>query len=173
VLRCGTGILPVNHTGGTPVLRYSLDVLPSMPVRSEVGAGDTVVAIILTCVEDLVFLSKIEQTARLLNVAVRRMDLSGGSPIKADEQARAVILDLNHRSNSPLEFVRRWKSDAATKDIPILGFVSHVQTDLITAAREAGCDIVLARSAFTQQLPRLLERLAGSRPFDTATPASG
>jgi CheY-like chemotaxis protein len=130
-------------------------------------------AIILTVVEDLVFLSKIEQTARLLNLAVRRMDPSEGSCVKADEQPRAVILDLNHRSIHPLELVRKWKCDAATKDIPILGFVSHVQTDLITAAREAGCDIVLARSAFTQQLPQLLERLAGLRTFDSATPAGG
>jgi hypothetical protein len=45
--------------------------------------------------------------------------------------------------------------------VQVMGFLSHVQTDLAAAAHEAGCDFVLARSAFAQQLPQLLVKLAG------------
>ncbi len=82
----------------------------------------------------------------------------------ASQLPQAVILDLNHRSIPALDIVRNLKSDTRTKGVLVLGFVSHVQTDLIAAAREAGCDMVLARSAFSQQLPQLLRRLAGLEP---------
>jgi hypothetical protein len=44
------------------------------------------------------------------------------------------------------------KSDEATREISTVGFLSHVQKDLAVAAREAGCDRVVARSAFTKDL---------------------
>lgn len=125
-------------------------------------AGDTVAATILTVVEDLLFLSKIQQTASVLDLDVRPMDLSTGAEARTDDLPQAIILDLNHRSISALELVRNLKAHAATTGIPIVGFASHVQADLISAARAAGCDIVLARSAFTRQLPQLLARLQGS-----------
>jgi hypothetical protein len=39
---------------------------------------------------------------------------------------------------------------------PTVGFGSHVDTDLLAAARAAGCDQVLARSAFFGRLHSLL-----------------
>jgi hypothetical protein len=41
-----------------------------------------------------------------------------------------------------------------------LGFYSHVQHELKLAAVEAGCDRILARSAFTAQLPDILRPYA-------------
>jgi DNA-binding NarL/FixJ family response regulator len=124
-------------------------------------------ATILAAVEDLFFLSKIQETAKRLGIAVALAD-----PRKLREQlvgtpARAVILDLNHRSGVAVEALRALKSDSATAGTPVLGFLSHVQTDLAAAARDAGCDILLARSAFSQQLPQLLEKLAGNEPAPT------
>jgi hypothetical protein len=46
--------------------------------------------------------------------------------------------------------------------VPTLGFVSHVDTATIQAARLAGVGSVLARSAFVEQLPQLLADSAGS-----------
>ncbi|MGO9269901.1 MAG: response regulator [Terriglobia bacterium] len=114
---------------------------------------------ILAAVDDLFFLGKIQQTAKLLGIRVGAAD-----PRKLREEiARtpvcAVLLDLNHRSGAAVEALRTLKSDPATAGVPVLGFLSHVQTDLAAAARSAGCDIVLARSAFSQQLPQLLEKL--------------
>jgi len=50
------------------------------------------------------------------------------------------------------------KSDEHTKGINLLAYVSHVQGDLKLQAQEAGCNMVLARSAFSQNLPQILKR---------------
>jgi len=54
------------------------------------------------------------------------------------------------------------KGDPALASIPTVGFVSHVQTDLIERARQSGMDEVMARSAFTNELAEILQRDAGS-----------
>lgn len=116
---------------------------------------------ILVAVEDLIFLSKIQQAARLLDLAVEPVDLGEVEARVAQPPVHAVILDLNHRSGAAVEILRVLKANPATRHIEIAGFLSHVQGDLAAAARAAGCDWVLARSAFSRQLPQLLCRLAG------------
>jgi CheY-like chemotaxis protein len=120
------------------------------------------VAEILVVVDDLLFLSKIQQTAKLLGASVEAVD-----PAKLEERmalraVRAVILDLNHRSGSAVEVLRALKSNRTTAGTPVVAFLSHVQTELASAARAAGCDVLLARSAFTRELPQLLEKYAGT-----------
>jgi hypothetical protein len=67
-----------------------------------------------------------------------------------------VVFDLNNPRTDPLGTVAAMKSDAALSSIRTVGFVSHVQTDLIEAARSAGVGEVLARSAFTARLADIL-----------------
>ena len=69
-----------------------------------------------------------------------------------------IILDLNCTSLDPLKLIEHLKSTTALRGITLIGFVSHVQAELIQKAREAGCDIVLARSAFSKNLPQILKR---------------
>jgi PleD family two-component response regulator len=69
-----------------------------------------------------------------------------------------VILDLNNARIDPLGIVAAMKADPALADVPTIGYASHVQTDVIEAARRAGVGEVLARSAFTQKLPEILAR---------------
>lgn len=105
------------------------------------------------------FTSKIKAAADQLGVPIAFARSSSGAI--AEMRARApvlVILDLNNRRVDPIGTVTAIKADPALAGVPTLGFVSHVQTDLIEAARAAGVDEVLARSAFTQQLPEILAR---------------
>jgi hypothetical protein len=44
----------------------------------------------------------------------------------------------------------------------VIGFLSHVQGELKQKAHETGCDMVLARSAFSQNLPQILKRHSGA-----------
>src|SRR6266540_5470228 len=114
---------------------------------------------ILAIVDDLMFTSKIKTTASQLGVAVtfaRSRDGALGEMKKAAPSL--VILDLNSARTDPLGTVAAMKSDPALAAIPTLGFVSHVQTDVIDAARQAGVSEILARSAFTAQLPDILKR---------------
>jgi DNA-binding NarL/FixJ family response regulator len=114
---------------------------------------------ILIIVDDLLFASKISETASRLRVAVEAASMDRLRSRLGEIRPNAVIIDLNHRSGRAVEAVRALKADRAWSGT-VCGFVSHVQSNLIEAAREAGCDLVLARSAFAQDLPQLLARLA-------------
>jgi CheY-like chemotaxis protein len=103
------------------------------------------------------FTSKIKTTASQLGVPVA----FARSPAAALDAMRKdaptlVILDLNSMRTDPLGTVAAMKADLALASIPTIGFVSHVQADLIDAARRAGVGEVLARSAFTMRLPEIL-----------------
>lgn len=88
--------------------------------------------------------------------------------VKSHEQALAeakhkpavMILDLNNTAAEPLDIIAALKTDQDTSKISLVGFVSHVQADLKRAAQEKGCDVVIARSAFSQNLPTILRRYA-------------
>ena len=117
---------------------------------------------ILAAVEDLLFRSKISETATSLGIEAafprdprRLLEALRGSP------PDLLVLDLNAARFEPLALLRTVKSDEATRNVGTVGFLSHVQKDLAVAAREAGCDRVVARSAFTRELPKIL---AGSTP---------
>lgn len=117
---------------------------------------------ILVAVEDLIFLSKIRQTARQTGVVIEVVDILKLKERILASSACAIIVDLNHRSGKAVEVARSVKSDPATCQVRVLGFLSHVQTDLARDARLAGLDLVMARSAFSERLPELLRRLAQS-----------
>ncbi len=106
---------------------------------------------------DLFFSAKINDAAKALGrsaefikdkqVALQKM--KAGPPL--------VIFDLNCAAADPLDLIRQLKADAATAAIPSIGFVSHVQTELRQQAVDAGCDVVVARSAFAQNLTAMLQ----------------
>ena len=117
---------------------------------------------VLAAVEDLLFRSKISETASTLGIEAS----FPRNPRKLLEALREsppdlLVLDLNSARFEPLTILRTVKSEEATEDVSTGGFLSHVQKDLAVAAREAGCDRVVARSAFTRDLPRIL---AGGEP---------
>ena len=126
-------------------------------------------ATVVALVEDLLFLSKIRETAKAVGVTVIAGDSRSSVPSLAEAQPQAILLDLNTRMPAAADCIRALKANPATRQIPIVGFMSHVQSDLIAAARTAGCDLVLARSAFSQQLPDLLRKLTS----ETAAAAPG
>ena len=112
---------------------------------------------VLAAVEDLLFRSKISETADQVGVEAA----FPRNPQKLLEALRAsspdlLILDLNSSRFEPLELLRTVKADRALRDVPTVGFLSHVQGDLALAARESGCDRVMARSAFVENLPWVL-----------------
>ena len=116
-------------------------------------------AVILAILDDLMFSSKIKTAASQLGVAVTFARSSDAALVEMRRSAPSlVILDLNNPRTDPLGTVGAMKSDPALASIPTVGFASHVQTDVIDAARQAGVDEVLARSAFTTRLGEILTR---------------
>jgi PleD family two-component response regulator len=118
--------------------------------------------VIVAVLDDLMFTSKIRNAATQLGVPVTFARSSAGAVAEIQKSAPSlVILDLDNPRTAPLEVVAAMKSDQALASVPTLGFVSHVHTDVIEAARRAGVGEVLARSAFAQQLADIITR--GSR----------
>jgi CheY-like chemotaxis protein len=105
------------------------------------------------------FTVKIQDAAKRAGVETVFVTSQEKALAQARENPSLVILDLNYAAVEPLGLIRKLKQDQATENIHLLGFVSHVQTDLIQAARDNGCDRVMARSAFSQNLPAILGEL--------------
>ncbi len=112
---------------------------------------------ILCVVDDLMFAVKISAAAKALkaDVAFERAPNEVIARIRR-EAPSLVIFDLNSSRLKPIDTIKAMKSDAQLRGTRTLGYVSHVQTETIAAAREAGCDEVLARSAFSERLGSIL-----------------
>src|SRR5215831_2045238 len=103
---------------------------------------------LVAVLDDLFFTVKINESAKRAGIPVEFIKSEQDALEKARSKPVLMILDLNCRSIDPLDLIRKLKSDAATKDVAVIGYLSHVQGDLKQQAHEAGCDRVLARSAF-------------------------
>jgi CheY-like chemotaxis protein len=116
---------------------------------------------IFAFVDDLFFQAKIQETARKLNVKVEfvKTDKELGERMhqNGEEKPSLIIFDLNNVNAKPLTLIPKLKTKLK-KGTSIIGFLSHVQGDLKQKAHEVGCDMVLPRSAFSQNLPQLLRR---------------
>jgi CheY-like chemotaxis protein len=116
---------------------------------------------IFAIVDDLFFAAKIQETARKLNVKVEfaknDKDLAERMLQNGEEKPSLIIFDLNNVNAKPLTLIPKLKAKLK-KGTSIIGFLSHVQGDLKQKAHEVGCDMVLPRSAFSQNLPQLLRR---------------
>lgn len=108
--------------------------------------------------DDLLFSSRIAATARSLGLELRTLRSAGDVQASAAQQSPAcVILDLANPSLNIAEAVPALKTGGAR----IIAYGSHVDTATLQAARDAGCDIVLPRSKFVEQLPTEMTKWFG------------
>ncbi|HTV81033.1 MAG TPA: hypothetical protein VME18_00155 [Acidobacteriaceae bacterium] len=113
-------------------------------------------------IEDLFFLAKINETARKLGVKVAFVKndpetLARIVDAPEEERPSLVVFDLNNSAAKPLVLIPKLKAKLK-RGTSVIGFLSHLQGDLKAKALEAGCDMVMPRSAFSQNLPTLLRR---------------
>lgn len=117
---------------------------------------------ILVAVDDLMFSSKIRATAKGVGAEIS----FARTPPEIISQARElkpslIIFDINSAKADAVNTVAALKADPELQAIPTTGFVSHVDTRMIMAAREAGMDQVMARSAFAANLAEILTEAGG------------
>jgi CheY-like chemotaxis protein len=115
---------------------------------------------IFAFVDDLFFVAKIQEISRKLNVKVEFVKTDKDIAEKTgnvEEKPSLIIVDLNSNGIKPLPVITKMRSKYK-KATSIVGFVSHVQGDLKVKAQEAGCDVVMPRSAFSQNLASILRR---------------
>jgi CheY-like chemotaxis protein len=112
---------------------------------------------VLVAVDDLLFSSKIRAAAKQAGVELTFARTPAEVLDRARElKPRLVVFDLNSAKVDPIGTIAAMKKDPALAAIPTVGFVSHVDAATIAAARQAGADHVLARSAFASQLAEIL-----------------
>ena len=122
-----------------------------------VAAHKTIIAVL----DDLFFQVKIAEAAKRADLQLVVVKTEEALMQKLESSPVLLIIDLNCRSVDPLQLFTSIKA-GPHRDLPIIGFVSHVQSELIKRAQEAGCDNVMARSAFSANLPQILLRYASS-----------
>jgi PleD family two-component response regulator len=112
---------------------------------------------ILAVVDDLLFSSKIRNVCKRLELpVVFARSPAGVLDASRQETVHLAIFDLDSERLQPLEIIASLKGDPSLAAIRTIGFASHVNTDVLVAAKAAGCDEVLSRGAFTARLPDLL-----------------
>ena len=116
---------------------------------------------VLAVVSDLFFSVKITDAAKRAGMAVELVKDPHEVLIKAKSKPNVIIFDLNFDSAQPLETIAKIKATAECKGVSLIGYLSHVQGELKQAAQDAGCDMVMAQSAFSQNLHQILKRHAG------------
>ena len=108
-------------------------------------------------VDDMFFAAKINAAANQAGRQVERVRSREQLEQEVIENPPSLlIVDLNSERLNPLETIEHFKANPRLSAVPIVGFVSHVQTELIHSAQAAGCDYVLPRSRFTQLLPEII-----------------
>ncbi len=113
-------------------------------------------------IEDLFFIAKIQETARKLGVKVafvknEKDAITALTAGEEEDRPGLIVFDLNNANAKPLTLIPKLKAKLK-RSTSIIGFLSHLQGDLKAKAVEAGCDTVMPRAAFSQNLPNLLRR---------------
>lgn len=113
---------------------------------------------IIAVVDDLFFASKIRGTAEQFGVAVKfARNVDALTEAARRDPPSLIICDLHSQKTDPIELAKLLKADEQLRSIPLLGFFSHVQTELQRQAEQAGFDRVMPRSAFSTHLVQILK----------------
>jgi DNA-binding NarL/FixJ family response regulator len=113
---------------------------------------------VVALMDDLFFQMKLAETAKQLGVEVKVATNAEALIALMASDPKLVIVDLNARSQ-PIEAIKQLRQ--VRGDVRVVGFLSHVQKELAAQAQAAGCDEVLPRSSFTQNLAAILNLAKG------------
>lgn len=117
---------------------------------------------ILAVVSDLFFSVKLSEAAKRASLALEFVKDPKQVLDKAHHEKPALIIfDLNFDGVGPVDLITQLKSAPETKGINLIGYLSHIQAELKQSAQSAGCDMVMARSAFSQNLTQIFKRYSG------------
>lgn len=114
---------------------------------------------IIAVVDDMFFASKIRAVAEAVGVEIGFPRSKEALVQKAREtKPKLIVVDLHNQKIDPNALANELKSDEQLRDVRLLGFFSHVQTELQRNALVAGFDQVIPRSVFARDLGKILAR---------------
>jgi PleD family two-component response regulator len=117
---------------------------------------------VLAVVTDLFFSVKLSEAAKRNGLALEFVTEGKELLEKAKTKPSLIVFDLNFEAANPLHLIAKLKGNADTRGISLIGYLSHIQAELKQQAQEAGCDMVMARSALSQNLLQIFKRHSGT-----------
>lgn len=110
---------------------------------------------IIAAVSDLLFASKIAETAKQSNSEAFFVKNETELFDHIDKKTRLIIFDLTNK-NIDLKIIKEIKSNHSLTRIDIIGFLPHIKIELKQKALDLGFDRVYARSEFSKKLPEII-----------------
>ena len=108
---------------------------------------------VLALVADVLFRTKVEAAARQARVPLLSVSDAAQAVARLEGALpELVLIDLS--LPNAVDDARALRAHAPRARL--VAFGSHVDAERLAQAREAGCDAVLARSAFVRALPALI-----------------
>jgi CheY-like chemotaxis protein len=95
------------------------------------------------------FASKIRAVAEAVGVEI-------SFTLSKAREADLIVVDLHHQKIDVVALAKELKSNEELRRVPLVGFFSHVETELQRTAKAAGFDQVLPRSVFARDLHLIL-----------------
>jgi DNA-binding NarL/FixJ family response regulator len=107
---------------------------------------------ILYLTKDLLFSSRVCSLAKQHGATI---DVNCVVDADTTEDATLAIIDLSMQQLNVTEVIRLLREKSS--ELKIIAYGPHVNTDMLTAAEQAGCDMVLPRSQFNQQIGPIID----------------
>lgn len=102
--------------------------------------------------DDLIFYSRISGSARAAGFGVRQAKSSADALALARQTPpTGVVVDLQNPGLDLADFLAQLKA-ACPSPPRVIAYGSHVEAEVLKAARRAGCDRVMPRSQFASEL---------------------
>jgi PleD family two-component response regulator len=117
---------------------------------------------VLAVLSDLFFSVKLSEAAKRNGLSIEFVKDAGEVLEKAKSRPTVIVFDLNFESVEPLKLISQLKGNPETRGVSLIGYLSHIQGELKQQAQEAGCDMVMARSALSQNLMQIFKRHSGT-----------
>lgn len=115
---------------------------------------------LVALVADLFFSARIAETAKQLGIPCTVVkDVPAFLAHCRSAAPSMAIIDMNLRSGDASDAVRALRAaelKEQTSRLPVVGYLHDVQEELMTAAKDVGCSLVLSRGRLTRKLPDLL-----------------
>ena len=113
-------------------------------------------------IDDLFILAKIQEVSKKLGIKVAFLKpekdvITKLTETREEDRPALILFDLNNANAKPLTLIPKIKAKLK-RGTSIVGFLAHIQGELKSKAVEAGCDTVMPRSTFSQNLPSMLRR---------------
>jgi CheY-like chemotaxis protein len=149
---------PNNDFRGMPHSGFysETDYVQPVPMREDAPTR------IYCFIEDLFILAKIQEVSKKLGIKVAFLKpekdvVTKLTETREEDRPALILFDLNNANAKPLTLIPKIKTKLK-RGTSVIGFLAHIQGELKSKAIEAGCDTVMPRSTFSQNLPSLLRR---------------